>query len=399
MPQLPETNEILNTGLKAGTPYLGTPSVVDKILRQFLHSLNELRADPASLATGLMANARRLQDVFYGQTEHYLGGSFHREIGIGAFLVNDCKIGGDTSDAVVRAGIRLAKSFFEIAVQFEADHIDEQGMQEKVDALLATWGKVFLGQMNNQTREETMAKSWVQGFTRKDGVFVKPHSTKVVKKMPQRPVFHTHPKAGDKGESIRIKTPSTATAPGTWNNARQTATFVPEGDFPHKLNNVPLVSWKAPVTKAGWNYVDGINHDIEEAPLKVPKGKHPGAGVIVEEPDGRIWLVAPTNAFGGYHNTFPKGTCEQGLSMQANALKEAWEESGLQVEITGVLGDFERTTSVARMYIARRTGGNPVDMGWETQAVRLVPIDELEEHLNMIPDKNIIDAYLSRKKA
>ncbi|EBA6160818.1 NUDIX hydrolase [Salmonella enterica] len=177
------------------------------------------------------------------------------------------------------------------------------------------------------------------------------------------------------------------------------ATFTPEGDHPRALGKVPLAEWTGkPKTKAGWNYVPGINWDIKEKPLDVPPGKHPAAGVIIEEDDGRIWLVAPTNAYGGYENTFPKGTCEDGLSIQANAIKEAWEESGLKVEIVGVLGDFDRTTSVARMYIARRTGGNPVDMGWESQAVRLVPKARLNDLLNMSSDKDIIKQYLSRKK-
>ncbi|ECZ5235304.1 NUDIX hydrolase [Salmonella enterica subsp. enterica serovar Enteritidis] len=132
--------------------------------------------------------------------------------------------------------------------------------------------------------------------------------------------------------------------------------------------------------------------------MVVPVGKHAGAGVIIEEADGRIWLVSPSNAFGGYKNTFPKGTCEEGLSMQANAIKEAWEEAGLAIEIVDVLGDFERTTSKARMYIARRTGGNPVDMGWESQAVQLVPPEKLRDVLNMDPDQIIVDAYLRRKK-
>jgi ADP-ribose pyrophosphatase YjhB (NUDIX family) len=217
-------------------------------------------------------------------------------------------------------------------------------------------------------------------------------------KKERQPVFHHHPKRGDKGEKVYVKKPTLASDPSTWTNSKTTATFLPEGNFPKALHGIPFASWKAPVTKQGLNYVEGINRNIAEEPMQVPKGKHAGAGVIVEEDDGRIWLVTPTNAFGGYQNTFPKGTCEEGLSMQANALKEAWEECGLQVKITGVVGDFERTTSMARIYTAKRIGGNPIDMGWESQAVRLVPRDQLEEFLNMIPDKNIIKTYLSRKK-
>src|SRR3546814_3051951 len=91
-------------------------------------------------------------------------------------------------------------------------------------------------------------------------------------------------------------------------------------------------------------------------PFHVSPGKVASSGVIVEEPDGRVWLVGPTNGFGGYRSTFPKGNAEPELSLQANAIKEAFEETGLRVKITGFVGDFTRTTSVARLYRAVRVG-------------------------------------------
>lgn len=245
-----------------------------------------------------------------------------------------------------------------------------------------------------------LSKSWIRGFMRKDGVYVKGHNTKTQAAAvePPKPVKH-HVKTDDAGKRVAVKHPTEPSHKRTWDMPEAVATFTPAGDHPRGLGSVPFKAWTdTPKTKGGWNYVDGINYELREKPLTVPPGKHPAAGVIIEEDDGRVWLVTPTNAFGGYQNTFPKGTCEKGLSMQANAIKEAWEESGLQVQITGVLGDFERTTSVARMYTARRTGGNPVDMGWESQAVRLVPKHKLKELLNMEPDQNIIESYLSRKK-
>ena len=102
-------------------------------------------------------------------------------------------------------------------------------------------------------------------------------------------------------------------------------------------------------------------------------GKPAASGVVILEDDGRVWVVSPSNAFGGYVNTFPKGKLDPGLSLHANALKECHEESGLQVELTGFLCDSERSTSVTRYYTARRIGGHPATMGWETQAVHLVP--------------------------
>ncbi|MNH39989.1 hypothetical protein D3C79_1012350 [compost metagenome] len=62
------------------------------------------------------------------------------------------------------------------------------------------------------------------------------------------------------------------------------------------------------------------------------------------------------------------------------------------MEITGLIGDFERTTSVARMYRARRVGGDPTASGWETQAVSLVPKEKMYDLLNMWPDHPIAES-------
>ena len=133
---------------------------------------------------------------------------------------------------------------------------------------------------------------------------------------------------------------------------------------------VALKPWTPPNSDAGWARVEGQDPHLETAPPTPVRGKSIAAGVIVMEPDGRIWTVRPTNGWAGYINTFPKGTQESGLSLQATAIKEMYEETGLKVKLTGLLGDFERTGSVSRYYIGVRTGGTPARMGWEAQASR-----------------------------
>lgn len=280
-------------------------------------------------------------------------------------------------------------------------------------------------------------KAQVKGYRRSDGVWVKPHDngkaaakpdTPAAPKAPSKPqakkayyrkpalpttpygthrttaskglptkIVH-HPRLGEKGNRVVVNHPSKPTEAPTWAASNEVATFTPNGAAPQELNGVKVAPWTgAPKTDAGWAFVKGTKQ-MTEQPLMVPAGKRPASGVIIEEPDGRVWIISPTNAFGGYQNTFPKGGTEPGLTLQQNAIKETWEESGLQIEITGVLGDFERTTSVSRMYLAKRVGGSPVAMGWETQAVQLVPKDKLRELMNMKPDQMVLDAYLGKKK-
>lgn len=255
-----------------------------------------------------------------------------------------------------------------------------------------------------------LVKAHVRGHVKKNGSVVRPYETKkpaAVSKPPvQTSLFShmkqpaksvppggiTHPRKNDDGHDVVIKSPHKPSAVDTWRDPESVATFVPHGAVPDDLYGVPFASWKdAPTTIEGWASVPG-QIDLDEPELVAAPGKHISAGVVVEEPDGRVWMVAPTNAFGGYMATFPKGTQEDGLSLQATALKEAWEESGLQVEIVDFIDDVERTTSVCRYYLARRVGGTPADMGWESQACILAPKDHLYEILNRAVDHGIAEA-------
>lgn len=205
-----------------------------------------------------------------------------------------------------------------------------------------------------------------------------------------------HPQPHDDGKPVQINQPHQPSAEATWTDPEATAVFVPGGAVPGELNGVPLAAWAdAPTDLAGWVDVAGQNPDLDEPAM--PSGvdhkgvpKEEAAGVIIEEPDGRVWVMCPTNQFGGYKATFPKGRVDAGLTRQAAAIKECYEETGLQVEITGFHGDIERSTTVARYYTARRVGGSPAAMGWEAQAVQLVPKLELLNVLNTPVDHKIL---------
>lgn len=204
------------------------------------------------------------------------------------------------------------------------------------------------------------------------------------------PGAKTHPQKDDKGREMIIDYPSIASKPHTWSDHKKTATFTPFSETPDVLNNIKFRSWTPP--EKGWNGVSGTKPGIDEANPFVPtKGKSTGAGVIIMEPDGRIWLTEPTNNYGNYDFTFPKGTAETGLTLQENAIKEAWEETGLKVKITGLIGDVERTTSRARFYLAVRESGTPKDMGFESQSVALTPMSNALQLLDHGFDRRLIE--------
>lgn len=201
-----------------------------------------------------------------------------------------------------------------------------------------------------------------------------------------------HPEPDDHGLPVVLTKPSIGSALSAWRDALEAATVVPNGPLPDELNGIPLRKWRhAPDAAAGWNAVEG-QRVFDEPPFDAPPGKAPAAGVVILENDGRVWLVAPSNAFGGYTATFPKGRIDAGVSLQATAIREAYEEAGLQVGITGFLADSSRTQSYTRYYLAKRTGGNPACMGWESQAVHLVPRALLADFLTHPNDRPLVKA-------
>lgn len=205
-----------------------------------------------------------------------------------------------------------------------------------------------------------------------------------------------HPKPDGKGQQVMINHPHPPGAEAQWFQASAIATFLPAGPVPDQLNGIPLAPWQdAPRTLKDWAWVPGQHPELREPPLD-PQGKEPAAGVIVVEPDGRIWIVCPTNRFANCEASFPKGRADEGLSLQATAIKETFEESGLRIAITGLMGDFPGLITMSRFYWARRVGGSPADMGWESQAVLLVPPGQLEAVVNLPRDKEIARLIAAR---
>ena len=184
----------------------------------------------------------------------------------------------------------------------------------------------------------------------------------------------THPRKNERGDQVAIAVPSAATALAHWLDPALAATVVPGGAMPAALNGIDFRPWAAaPRTDAGWAAVAGQDAAFSEPVFEPVPGMRVAAGVVIEETDGRIWVVHPSNAFGGYVATFPKGSQDAGVPLRATAIREAFEESGLQVVLTGFLADLTRSRSRTRYYLGRRVGGCPADMGWESQAVSLVP--------------------------
>lgn len=203
-----------------------------------------------------------------------------------------------------------------------------------------------------------------------------------------------HPRTNDEGAAVELKQPHQPTVLAAWGHAHQLATVTPDAPMPAMVAGLAIGAWPdVPMSNAGWKQL-AETMAFDEPPMKSASGKKSASGAVVVEPDGRVWVVSPSNRFGGYDNTFPKGKNElaQALCLRANALKEVFEEAGLQVELIGFLCDSVRSTSVTRYYLARRLGGNPAGMCWESQAVHLVPAAQLAAFVSHPNDQAIVVA-------
>ncbi len=95
-------------------------------------------------------------------------------------------------------------------------------------------------------------------------------------------------------------------------------------------------------------------------------------GAVVRK-DGEILLVrqAEGHPLEGQW-TVPWGALESGESPMSGALREAWEEGGVEAKIEGLIGIQELpeplSGSVAIIYMCRHVGGTPLPKDRETDA-------------------------------
>lgn len=205
-----------------------------------------------------------------------------------------------------------------------------------------------------------------------------------------QPVYH--PRLNHKGMKVRILAPTNPCPQLGWLDPDAMVHVIPEGVCPTVLNAVPLENAQA--SEAEFSRLSHAR-EFNEPVYQCPAGLEPAAGTVIVEPDGRVWIVHPTNQYGGYARTFPKGRLE-GKAMRIAAVREAYEEAGLLVEPFSFLADSTRSQTYTRYYLARRVAGCPAAMGWESQAVSLVPAGELIKHLNRPVDHALVTALLQR---
>lgn len=125
-----------------------------------------------------------------------------------------------------------------------------------------------------------------------------------------------------------------------------------------------------------------------------------GVAVLVEE-DGRVLLVrrAVDPARGAW--CLPSGFVECDEHPAQAAARECWEETGLQVEVTDLLGldcfaDDARGRGVVIFYRARVTGG-VLQAGDDADEVRFFKPQQLPAQIAFASNRRVLAAWRRRK--
>ena len=132
------------------------------------------------------------------------------------------------------------------------------------------------------------------------------------------------------------------------------------------------------------DYVRGLRAAVgREVLLQVPS-----VSVAVRDEQGRV-LLARHAQVGAW--VLPGGAVEPAETPADAAVREAWEETGLQVELTALVGVFagpdflvqyangDRTSYVMAVFAGRATGGRAAPDGVELLEMRFVADGEWQE--------------------
>ncbi|MBW1769339.1 MAG: NUDIX hydrolase [Deltaproteobacteria bacterium] len=117
--------------------------------------------------------------------------------------------------------------------------------------------------------------------------------------------------------------------------------------------------------------------------MKQPqRGKQRSFGGVVINERKEVLLVEPRNHFDGYVWTFPKGRPDLGEEPESAALREVFEETGVEAEIISKLpGSFAGGTTVNTYYLMAPLSEKG-KFGRETQAICWATKEEAEELIN-----------------
>jgi 8-oxo-dGTP pyrophosphatase MutT (NUDIX family) len=119
-----------------------------------------------------------------------------------------------------------------------------------------------------------------------------------------------------------------------------------------------------------------------------------GSSVVVLNEDGEVLLGLREDA---RIWALPAGRKEPGETYEQAAIREVREETGYEIELERLVGDYWRPQlgeggDQMRVYVGRVVGGDPSEHDWENLEVRWFPLEALPKPLFEFSREHIKDA-------
>lgn len=122
------------------------------------------------------------------------------------------------------------------------------------------------------------------------------------------------------------------------------------------------------------------------------------AGGLVVDDQGRAAIISRRNKRGRVVWSLPKGHLEEGETLEAAAVREVGEETGIIGRVLAPLGviDFYFTAESRRIhktvhhYLLRAEGGELSADDVEVEDVAWVPLDELDDTLTYADERDLL---------
>lgn len=132
------------------------------------------------------------------------------------------------------------------------------------------------------------------------------------------------------------------------------------------------------------------------------------AGGVIVDDRGRVALTGRRSFKGELQWGLPKGLVERGERIQDTALREAREETGLEVELAGAAGSIDywyvqpargqepavRVHKFVHYFLMRATGGDPAKHDEETEEVALLTPAEAIDRASFATEAEVIRAAI-----
>ncbi len=137
----------------------------------------------------------------------------------------------------------------------------------------------------------------------------------------------------------------------------------------------------------------------KRAPKKPPAEPRIGVGCIVLRGD-ELLMVREKGRW-----SLPKGGLDAGELVQQGAIRETYEETGLNVEVRELafVVEFQAKTwghHIQFFYLGRETGGvlGPRDPDREVQEAKFIPLRQLRDYLRFRPRLVALETWLRERK-